>query len=98
MTVSLVARQHGVAASQLFFVRREQYQKGSITAVAAGKEVVPASELVSAMKQIKALQRLLGNKTMKNELLKEALIVLPAVLSKVAVPPVTPSVCSCLKQ
>ncbi|SVG10161.1 insertion sequence 2 OrfA protein [Shigella flexneri 2a] len=33
---------------------------------------VPASELAAAMKQIKELQRLLGKKTMKNELLKEA--------------------------
>ncbi|SQW21981.1 transposase [Escherichia coli] len=57
MTVSLVARQHGVAASQL---------------VAAGEQVVPASELAAAMKQIKELQRLLGKKTMENELLKEA--------------------------
>ncbi len=71
MTVSLVARQHGVAASQLFLWRK-QYQEGSLTAVAAGEQVVPASELASAMKQIKELQRLLGKKTMENELLKEA--------------------------
>ncbi|UUR56101.1 IS3-like element IS2 family transposase (plasmid) [Shigella flexneri] len=71
MTVSLVARQHGVAASQLFLWRK-QYQEGSLTAVAAGEQVVPASELAAAMKQIKELQRLLGKKTMKNELLKEA--------------------------
>ncbi len=32
MTVSLVARQHGVAASQLFLWRK-QYQEGSLTAV-----------------------------------------------------------------
>ena len=44
MTVSLVARQHGVAASQLFLWRK-QYQEGSLTAVAAGEQVVPASEL-----------------------------------------------------
>ncbi|WP_252857976.1 transposase, partial [Shigella sonnei] len=31
MTVSLVARQHGVAASQLFLWRK-QYQEGSLTA------------------------------------------------------------------
>lgn len=67
MTVSLVARQHGVAASQLFLWRK-QYQEGSLTAVAAGEQVVPAS----AMKQIKELQCLLGKKTMENELLKEA--------------------------
>ncbi|UUM38449.1 IS3 family transposase [Shigella sonnei] len=71
MTVSLVARQHGVAASQLFLWRK-QYQEGSLTAVAAGEQDVPASELAAAMKQIKELQRLLGKKTMENELLKEA--------------------------
>ncbi|HHZ7768765.1 TPA: IS3 family transposase, partial [Escherichia coli] len=71
MTVTLVARQHGVAASQLFLWRK-QYQEGSLTAVAAGEQVVPASELAAAMKQIKELQRLLGKKTMENELLKEA--------------------------
>ncbi|QGA58898.1 IS3 family transposase [Klebsiella pneumoniae] len=71
MTVSLVARQHGVAASQLFLWRK-QYQEGSLIAVAAGEQVVPASELAAAMKQIKELQRLLGKKTMENELLKEA--------------------------
>ncbi|WP_117057228.1 IS3 family transposase, partial [Klebsiella pneumoniae] len=47
MTVSLVARQHGVAASQLFLWSK-QYQEGSLTAVAAGEQVVPASELASA--------------------------------------------------
>ncbi|BEC27704.1 hypothetical protein VEE51_19510 [Escherichia coli] len=47
MTVSLVARQHGVAASQLFLWRK-QYQEGSLTAVAAGEQVVPASELAAA--------------------------------------------------
>ncbi|HBC7364356.1 TPA: IS3 family transposase [Klebsiella oxytoca] len=71
MTVSLVARQHGVAASQLFLWRK-QYQEGSLTAVAAGEQVVPASELAAAMKQIKELQRLPGKKTMENEFLKEA--------------------------
>ncbi|WP_151200466.1 IS3 family transposase [Klebsiella pneumoniae] len=71
MTVSVVARQHGIAASQLFLWRK-QYQEGSLAAVAAGEQVVPASELASAMKQIKELQRLLGKKTKEVELLKEA--------------------------
>ncbi|KDW09071.1 transposase family protein [Escherichia coli 2-156-04_S3_C3] len=60
-----------MAASQLFLWRK-QYQEGSLTDVAAGEQVVPASELAAAMKQIKELQRLLGKKTMENELLKEA--------------------------
>ncbi|MEH4215810.1 IS3 family transposase [Klebsiella pneumoniae] len=71
MAVSLVTRHHSVAARQLFLWRK-QYQKGSLTAVAAGEQVVSASELAAAMKQIKEVQRLLGKKTMENELLKEA--------------------------
>ena len=45
---------------------------GSLTAVASGEEVVPASELAAANKQIRELQRLLGKKTMEAEILKEA--------------------------
>lgn len=71
MTVSHVARLHGVNANQVFKWRK-QYLEGSLTAVAAGEEVVPASELSSAIKQIRELQRLLGKKTMENEILKEA--------------------------
>lgn len=71
MTVSHVARLHGVNANQIF-AWRKQYQEGSLTAIMAGEDVVPASELAAAVKQIKELQRLLGKKTMENELLKEA--------------------------
>ena len=42
MTVSLVARRHGVAPSQLFTWRRLVAQ-GSLTAAGSGEEVVPAS-------------------------------------------------------
>ncbi|HHR0873456.1 MULTISPECIES: IS3 family transposase [Klebsiella/Raoultella group] len=70
-SVSLVARRHNVNANQVFKWRK-QYQDGSLAAVSAGEEVVPASELNSAMKQIRELQRLLGKKTMENEILKEA--------------------------
>jgi transposase len=71
MSVSLVARQHGVAASQLFNWRKLD-REGSLTAVSAGESVVPASELAAARAQIAQLQRLLGKKTMENEILKEA--------------------------
>ena len=71
MTVSYVARLHGVNANQVFKWRK-QYQEGSLTAITAGEDVVPASELTAAMKQIRELQRLLGKKTMENEILKEA--------------------------
>jgi transposase len=74
-TVSMVARQHGVNPNQLFHWRK-LYQDGSLSAVSAGEEVVPASELNDALKQIKELQRLLGKKTMENEILKEAVEVM----------------------
>ncbi|CAD6108527.1 IS2 transposase [Escherichia coli] len=44
MTVSHVARLHGIQPS-LLFKWKKQYQEGSLTAVAAGEDVVPASEL-----------------------------------------------------
>jgi transposase len=71
MSVSLVARQHGVAASQLFNWRKLD-REGALTAVGAGESVVPASDLAAARAQISQLQRLLGKKTMENEILKEA--------------------------
>ncbi len=71
MSVSHVARRHGINANQIFKWRR-QYEDGSLTAVTSGGEVVPASELAAANKQIRELQRLLGKKTMEAEILKEA--------------------------
>lgn len=71
MSVSLVARQEGVAASQLFHWRRLERQ-GALTAVSAGEAVVPASELAAARAEIAKLQRVLGKKTLENEILKEA--------------------------
>ena len=65
------ARLHGIQPS-LLFKWKKQYQEGSLTAVAAGEEVVPASELTAALKQVRELQRLLGKKTMEVEILKEA--------------------------
>ena len=71
MSVSLVARTEGVAASQLFQWRKLERQ-GALTAVQAGEAVVPASELAAARAEISKLQRILGKKTLENEILKEA--------------------------
>ena len=70
-SVSGVARRHQVNANQVF-AWRKLYQDGSLSAVSAGEQVVPASDLVEAMKQIRELQRLLGKKTMEAEILREA--------------------------
>ena len=56
VVVSLVAWLHGMAVS-LLFLWRKQYQEGSLTAVAAGEQVIPTSELAAVMRQIKELQR-----------------------------------------
>lgn len=71
MSVSLVARQEGVSASLLFLWRKLERQ-GALTAVSCGEAVVPASELAAARSEIAKLQRVLGKKTLENEILKEA--------------------------
>jgi transposase len=71
MSVSLVARKHGIGAGQLFTWRKLE-REGALTAVNAGESVVPASELAAARAQIAQLQRMLGKKTMEAEILKEA--------------------------
>ena len=71
MSVSLVARRHGIGAGQLFTWRRLMAQ-GALTAAGAGEEVVPASEYRALQAQVSELQRLLGKKTMEAEILREA--------------------------
>ena len=71
MSVSLVARQEGVSAS-LLFTWRKLDREGALVAVGAGEAVVPASELAAARAEIAKLQRVLGKKTLENEILKEA--------------------------
>jgi transposase len=71
MTVSMVARQAGIAATQLF-QRKRAHSEGSLVAVDANEPVVPASEMAEALKRIKQLEGALGRKTLENEILKEA--------------------------
>ena len=72
MTVSLVARRHGVAPNQLFTWRRLVVE-GALTAAGSGEQVVPASDYRAVQSQVRELQRLLGKKTLEAEILKEAL-------------------------
>jgi transposase len=71
MTVSYVARTHGIAPSQLFHWRRRMAE-GSREAVEADDEVVSAAKVRELEKQVRELQRVLGKKTMENEILREA--------------------------
>src|SRR5687768_1907644 len=72
VTVSLVARRHGIAPNQLFHWRKLAAQ-GALTAAGRGEEVVPASDFRALQNQVRELQRLLGKKTLEAEVLKEAL-------------------------
>ena len=69
VTVSLVARRHGIAPNQVFSWRRLAAQ-GALTAAGAEEEVVPASDYRALQNQFGEAQRLLGKKTMEAEILK----------------------------
>lgn len=71
MSVSYVARKYGISSSQLFAWRRLA-REGKLSAIRAGEEVVPASEVKQLHARIRELERLLGKKTMENEILKDA--------------------------
>ena len=49
-----------------------RFEEDDVVAVGAGEAVVPASELAAARAEIAKLQRVLGKKTLENEILKEA--------------------------
>ena len=89
MTVSLVARQHGVAPNQLFTWRR-LVAHGSLTAAGSGEEVVPASDYRALQNQVRELHRLLGKKTLEAEILKEALEHATSSKKQLRLPPLPP--------
>jgi transposase len=71
MSVSYVARKYGVSPSQLF-TWRKLAREGKLSAIRAGEEVVAASEVRELKARIRELERLLGKKTLENEILKDA--------------------------
>lgn len=71
LTVSYVARKHGIPPSQLFLWRK-QMENGALTGLKAEDAVVPLSEVNELKKKIKQLERVLGKKTLENEILREA--------------------------
>ena len=71
MTVSYVARKYGISPSLVFMWRRRMVEGGK-QAVAADEEVVASSEVKELKRKIRELERVLGKKTMENEILKEA--------------------------
>jgi transposase-like protein len=76
MSVSFVARKHGLSPSLLFKWRQRM--------AAGGREAVRVDEVIGAARvrqleeRIRELERLLGGKTLEVEILKEALAAAPA--------------------
>ena len=72
MSVSYVARKHGIASNQLFRWSKLMSEGGKV-AVQADDQVVSASETRALKKRVRELERLLGKKTMEVEILKEGI-------------------------
>ena len=69
-SLSAVARQYGVSPSLLFRWKRQQ-DEGASVGLAVGERVVGESEVRELQTRVRELERLLGKKTMENEILKE---------------------------
>ena len=72
MSISYVARRHGISSS-LVFGWRGRMTEGGKEAVRADDEVVARAEVRELQKRIRELERVLGKKTLENEILREAL-------------------------
>ena len=71
-TVSSVARRNGVAPNLVYRWRR-LLSEGGAAAVDSDEPVVASSEVRRLEERVRELERLLGRKTLENEILKEAL-------------------------
>ena len=71
-TVSSVARKHGSAPNQLFYWRRRM-EDGALTAVGSEERVVPESQVRELEAKVRRIERILGQKTVDIEILKEAI-------------------------
>lgn len=71
-SVSAVSRRYGVSPSMLFRWRRLA-EEGTMSSLGADESVVPESEMKALKARVRELERLLGRKTMENEILKDAI-------------------------
>src|SRR5512146_3260990 len=72
MSISYVARRHGISPSLLFLWRRRMTEGGK-EAVRVDDDVVGSAEVRALEKRVRELERVLGKKTLENEILREAL-------------------------
>ena len=72
MSISYVARRHGLSPS-LVFRWRQLMSEGGKEAVRVDDDVVSATEVRRLEERVRDLERMLGRKTLEVEILKEAL-------------------------
>jgi transposase len=71
ISVSHIARKYGISPS-LLFLWRNRMAEGGKKAIAVDDEVVAAAEVKELKLRIRELERVLGKKTLENEILKDA--------------------------
>ena len=71
MSISFVARRRGISPSLLFGWRRRMAEGGK-EAMRADEEVVASSKVRELERRVRELERVLGKKTLENEILREA--------------------------
>jgi transposase len=69
--VAVIARKHNVGVSSLVRWRKNALE-GSYVGVKSDDGVVPANEVKKLKGRVRELERMLGRKTMENEILREA--------------------------
>lgn len=71
MNLSITARKYGISPSQLYKWRRLM-EDGALEGIRSEEGVVPRSQVKELEKRVRELERMLGRKTLENEILKEA--------------------------
>lgn len=71
VSISFIARKHGIPPSQLF-TWRKHLENGAMAGVKSEEDLVPQSEMIALKKHIRKLEQTLGQKTLENEILREA--------------------------
>jgi transposase len=72
MNLSITARKHGINPSQLFNWRRLM-EEGALEGIRSEEGVVPKGYVRDLERRVRELERMLGRKTLENEILREAI-------------------------
>jgi transposase len=71
MSVSYIARKHGISPSQVFYWRRHM-ESGALAGLDFEEELFPKRKVKDLVNRVRELERLLGKKTLEIEILREA--------------------------